>query len=224
MTRSSVIFPAVVFFALGSCNPLIGTPCNSDDRTCATPIATGTTDAHGKATLTMAAFPHTTGFSGYFDISGPGTAPYLYFLSFPLSEPEAELDLLVVTPDHLASWASQISRATQDGGSQPLQLDPSRGTLAVTAGDCLRFGAAGVTLTATGIDEATLLGYDDGVKISNTATETDRSGFAIFFDTPTLTPIDVVAFSKTVNRTSSRVRVFTRSGAISYVQAYPTPQ
>jgi hypothetical protein len=198
--------------------------CDAASVDCANPLATGTTDAKGRVTLSLAAIHLSLGFSGYFEITGGNIAPYLYFLSFPLSEPEAELDLLLATKDRFASIVHDVVRPQPDGGALPFTPDPSRGTVALQGTDCLLFGAPGITFQAkSGTDEATILRYYDGQTLSNTTTSTDRSGLAFFLDVPTGRPIVIDAVPTVLGRRSSTVKVFVRAGWLSLVQAFPTP-
>jgi hypothetical protein len=208
----------------GAVPDLVVKACDRIDTACASPHATGTTDAQGNVTLDLPTFAPAFGFSGFFDISGGDIPPYLYFLSFPLSEPSASLNLIVASQARFAELASQVVRTQPDGGTTPFTPDPTRGTVAITATDCLLFGAGGVAFTAaSGTDSSTLLRYYDGQSASNTATSSDRSGLAFFFDVPAGPQVTIHAVPAAIGRDSSVVTVFVRPGGISYVQAFPSP-
>jgi hypothetical protein len=199
-------------------SPVVGAiakACHREDLTCANPISTGSTDASGKVTLALPDAPAAGyGFQGYFDISSPQQAMvhYLYFLSFPLSEPHAQLAMLVLTPGALDGMVA-VAHVT---------LDPTRGQVAVVAQDCLLTGAPGVSFAADAIDAQTRELYFIASELSTTATATDSSGLAFFFNVPPGS-LTIRATPKAVGTVSSTASLYVQPGALSFVQAIPTP-
>jgi hypothetical protein len=187
--------------------------CQNGDTACASPVTTGTTDANGSVVLVFPSIPaNHYGFAGYLDVTSPQIVPYLFFFSFPLSEPQANINLPVLTPASLANLVSLV------GGP----LDPTRGQVAATASDCFLNPAPDVVFDADGIDAMTEKRYLDGAFLSNTATATDRSGFVFFLNAP-VNAIRLRATPRTLGRVSSGTSVFVRPGTVSYTQASPTP-
>ena len=188
--------------------------CEPGDTACASPLATGTSDANGVVTLALDLAPTPYGFHGYFEISStsPTFVPYLYFLSFPLSEPKAAATLVLLSQSSFQNLVSLVN----------VPIDKDRGTVAVVVTDCLLTGAPDVVVAADGIDGATQERYLDGSFLSNTATATDRSGLVMFLNAP-LGLVSVRATPRSIGRVSSRTSVFVKPGTISLVQANPSP-
>jgi hypothetical protein len=191
---------------------LVVKACNAADSACADVLAAATTNNAGVAQLTLPTLPtYGYGFQGYFDVSSPSgeVFPYLYFLSFPLSEENAVLGLAIpLTADFLS--AMSLVNATPD---------PQRGHIAVVANDCLLVGASGVTVSADGLDGGAF--YSQNGLPNATASATDNSGLVYFFN---LVPGQYIlhATPSDVGRVTSTVRVLVRAGALSVATALPT--
>ena len=187
--------------------------CEVGDGACSSPLASGTTDAKGTVTLPLTVQPSTAyGFQGFLDISSPAIVPYLFFLSFSLSEPHASIELPLLTTAGLANLVSLAG----------VTLDPARGHLAAVANDCLLNGAPNVVVDADGIDATTQRRYLDGSFLSSSATTTDRSGLVFFLNAPP-TAIALRATPRAIDRVSGRASVFVRAGTLSLVQVNPSP-
>ena len=184
-------------------------PCNALDM--------GTTDAQGHVTLHLPdPKPDSGGFWGYFDISStaqpPAIVPYLYFLSYPLSEQHA---IEFVSVESNADFQSQVGVA-----GVPLETT-QHGTLLVGAADCLLLPAYDVTVDAAPIDKLTREVYVVGSAVSTTATSTDHSGLAYFINAP-VGAMTVRVTPNGLGRVSSVTNVLVRAGTISFVEALPT--
>ncbi len=199
----------------GTLNAIAGSTvraCRRDDVSCSSPLATAVADAKGRAALTMAAAG--IGFQGYFEITTPDYTPTLYFLAYPLTEPHGEATVALSKPSTMMSSAALVG----------VTLDPSRGTVAVFARDCFfALGGQDVVVTADGIDDKTAERYFTGNGYSATATQTDGSGFVVFFNAP-ITNVTVHAKPIVTGVESSKVTVFVRAGTTSYIEAFPTPR
>jgi hypothetical protein len=187
--------------------------CTRGDAMCSSPVDTKTTDAGGEATLTIPVPGH-LGFEGYFDLTSPAILHNLYFLGYPLTAPNGQVSVLAVSQSSFTSLVSVLKGVTIDS--------VGRGTVAVAASDCLLLGAPGVSFSATGTDGQTTLAYLQGGILSTTATATDASGLAFYLNAPP-GQFAIDATPQPIGRVSSRVSVFVEPGAISFVQALPTP-
>jgi hypothetical protein len=178
------------------------------DQTCTPSLATTKTDENGNAQFEFDVVnPPALGFYGYFEISGPGLAPELLFLEFPLSEAQSNLLAWTLTTDTLQGYYTRES------------VEPSantRATVWVEATDCHWIFAPGVTVEATGIDAETKETYN-----THGATATDISGFAFFLDAPAPQDITVGVTSPTAGRVATGLTVFTRPGWVSFIVVHP---
>jgi hypothetical protein len=189
--------------------------CNHGDVPCSSPQTTAATDAKGQAHLVLTSPPgEIYGFQGYFDLTSPGQSlvHYLYFLPFPLSEPQAQLQVISLAPSSLQALVSLAH----------ITLDPNRGHVAVSSVDCLLILSSGVTFTAQGTDSQTQQVYYQGGALGTTATSTDQSGLVFFFNVPP-GPVHIEATPLVLGRVSSRVDLVVQAGAISFAEALPTP-
>jgi hypothetical protein len=189
--------------------------CTHGDVPCSSPVASGTTDGKGQAQLVLTSPPSAIyGFQGYLDLTSPtqSLVHYEYFLAFPLSERQAQLGVLSLSPTSLQALVSLAH----------ITLDPSRGQVALSALDCLLIPSSGVTFVAQGTDSQTQEVYYQGGALGTDATSTDGSGLVFFFNVPP-GPVHIEATPKALGRVSSRVDVVVQAGAIAYAQALPTP-
>lgn len=215
--KSEIIRAQIAVSDVSGGSPLQGSvvkACRATDAMCTEPVAMGTTGADGIATLALSRAFTGYGFAAYFEVAAPGYVPFLYFLSFPLSEPNASLTINMTSQTTFAQLTSLVRGFTPD---------PTRGVIVSDANDCHLTPASDVVFTADGIDDKTLVRYIIGHFPSATATATDISGLVFFLDVPALVPLTVHATPKALGRAASNVNLFTRAGAISYVQALPTP-
>ncbi len=185
---------------------------------CSPPIDTGTSDANGTVHLTdttSATNGQGYGLNGYLDVSGPNVYPALVYWGFPLSEGDA----LFGTPIPLFP-ADQWTTFTQG----TISVDPTRGTIAAAALDCLGDQATGVSFSATGVgfDQETSVRYLQGTSISPTATHTDHAGIGFVFNVPTGS-VDVTATPVGLGQVYSMNTVQVRQGTLTEVGMSPTP-
>ncbi len=189
------------------------TACGLSDRSCATPVGEGTSDAAGQVTLALPAQTNLRlGFQGYFDVKAPGDVEELFFLTSPLTVAHARIALTLL---------SQVG-FTDQTSSVGVTLDPTRGQIAVEAVDCLFTPASDVVFTAQGTDAQSKLVYLAGGSFLASATSTDITGFAFLLNVPVGT-VTLEATPKSLGSVSSKVNVFTRAGVLTSVLALPTP-
>jgi hypothetical protein len=190
--------------------------CDAADPACSQVVADGTSNENSQVTLPLPPLPpHAFGFQGYFDVESPTglTVPYLYFLSFPLSEANAQLTLPVPYAVDLQQSMALVN----------VSADPQRGHIAVIAEDCILINAPDVTVAADGIDSETSEYYFSLGQPSASATSTDVTGVVYFYNVaPGQYSVHVIP--KDLGRASSNVRVLVRKGALTLVSAIPTPQ
>jgi hypothetical protein len=187
--------------------------CNVGDC----PLTSGTTNDQGTVVLSAPVrigFGYEWGFSGYFQFQGATIYPEIYFLAFPLTETHARLSVPVSDRNTFES----VSRLAG------IALDPTRGHMIVQAEDCNLLPAPGVILSAQGTDGQTQVRYVSGLLLSATATSTDGTGVAFFFNVPTDASISIEAAPIALGRRpSSHATLFTKPGTISLVTLIPTP-
>jgi len=190
--------------------------CEAGEDPCSS-LATGTTDAQGSVTLQLPDLaPDSVGFDGYFEITStaqpPSIVPFLYFLSYPLSEAHATLQVGVQSSANLQSLVALVG----------VTLDMTHGIIAVSATDCLLLPSPGVTIAADPTDSETRLIYVANGVLSATATSTDLSGGAFFLNA-SAQMVSVAVTPIGLGRVSSQTSLFVRAGAISFIEALPTP-
>jgi hypothetical protein len=188
--------------------------CTHGDDPCTAPLANTTTTQQGGAEMKLSTPTGPYGFQGYFDVTSPTQllVHHQYFLSFPLSEPQAQLQLIALSPAALQTLVSVAH----------VQLDPTRGIIAVAAEDCLLINSPGVTATAQGIDSKTQRFYYQGGALGANATATDGSGLIFFFNVPP-GPVHIDVTPQALGRVSSSVDVIAQPNVLTVVQGLPTP-
>ena len=100
------------------------------------------------------------------------------------------------------------------------------GHVAVGAVDCLISNASDVVVTATtgsGVDLSAQRYYLAGGALSKTATATDLTGYAFFFNVPPGS-VTITATPRALGRVSSTQIINVRANTVSSVVALPTPQ
>jgi hypothetical protein len=147
--------------------------CDEHDCTgCEFPVDVATTDAQGMATL---ALPLDAGtFTGCLFLRGPGFPDSVMYLGRPVGRIERRFAINLPTTDVLGLLPSLTG----------VQIDPDRGTIVINAADCLLDGASGLSLSFVTGGAGAVPYYLQGSKVSTTATATDGSGVAGFFDVP----------------------------------------
>lgn len=140
--------------------------CGHGDVPCDHPFSSGTTDALGVVPLT---FPTgTTGFDGYFELTGGSVMPTRVFAVPPEVVSAAMTTVLAVTQQEFNLLAA-IARVTPD---------PARGHLATVLEDCDEHAAAGLALTVAPSPPDATPFYIAGVVPNTHADHTDATGIA----------------------------------------------
>lgn len=190
-------------------------PCGRLDPNCTMPL-TGevATDALGSARLvvsTVAATSDIPGFSGYFDISGEGRIPNLFFVVPPVVA-DHEANFPVPAPEQAAAFTAILGQA---------QL-PDRSTVIVIAKNCLSAPTPGLTLRVLEGDNDTRAYYAEGVAPSPSATQTSASGIVFILNVkPGNATLSATLVS--TGQEVARSSVLTRSGGVTTVELEPTP-
>lgn len=130
--------------------------CDDSDTTCATPQATGTTDASGTVALTVTL--GSTPFVGYFDVSGQNTNPDGGAAADPV------LPMLVYFPPVTGSASATLigvrkSDADTIAFATSVTLDPTRGQVIGNVADCGNVNASGAVTAASNADSSTVNMY-----------------------------------------------------------------
>jgi hypothetical protein len=137
--------------------------CGQVDLDCRAPLATATTDDAGTFSMTVPS--GASGFNGYIDLSGASVYPALYYFLPPLIVGgfRGRLRLPAVSTIDLLVKAMMVD------------LDPSRGHLALVPWDCTLSPAPGVSFQVASADSASTPYYFRQGAPSKTATETDAA-------------------------------------------------
>ncbi len=134
--------------------------CARTDLDCTAPLGTATTDANGTFTLTVPPGPN--GFDGYVDLSGGTLYPTLYYFLPPVIVGGSRGKLRLPSSDTITALA---------GGVQ-VELDPTRGHLAMVPWDCTMSPAAGVSISIDAADDQSTVFYFQNGLPSRAVTQT----------------------------------------------------
>lgn len=214
---------SVTFVDFSSEEPFEGAAvkaCGKLDFTCASPLATGTTDATGLVSLTVST--GLSGFDGYLDVTGgkvggTGAAAFptiWYPVPFVIANGwRGRTEILA--PDEFAA----ITTAT--GAT----LDPTRGHIALNAGDCAFSPAAGVSFALPSADSKTVSYYLVGGVPATTANATDQSGIGAFINVPTPATATLAVVSATSGQDQGKsmgsLTFIVRRGTLSTTSLFP---
>jgi hypothetical protein len=186
--------------------------CSQGDALCKPPLSTGTANDAGVVTLPNVGTSAFLGFNGYFEMTVPSFVPNDFYLSFPLSQANAQLTL---------SLMSQTTFANALAGAN-LTHTPGLGTVWVQVLDCLLLPAPDVVVKADGLSPTSVIYYMNSSP-SLTATSTDPSGFAFFYNV-TPGPLTLRAVPNDTGIESSMATVVVQPDAMSVVWLLPTAQ
>ncbi|HEX4339682.1 MAG TPA: hypothetical protein VH062_27430 [Polyangiaceae bacterium] len=121
--------------------------CSLSDLDCTSPLATTTTDDNGHLELTVPS--GATGFNGFIDLSGSTLYPTLYYFLPPLIVGGDRGRLRLPSADTIKLLASSIK----------VDLDPTRGSLALVPWDCTLSPAPGVSFVIDSAGPGSLTYY-----------------------------------------------------------------
>jgi hypothetical protein len=187
--------------------------CGATDETCVSPVATGITGPDGTVdlvqTVDAGAVLVTEGYIELSGGSGGGILPEVFFWSYPLVGPVANLFATTITP----TGADDIYRGVG------LTRDPALAGVFVVGYDCRQITASGLTYTLSTPGDFPAY-YADGAVFASGLLSTDSSGGAVFLDVPpgNATVTATIAGSTTSIGHSS---FFFRAGALTEVWALP---
>jgi len=177
--------------------------CRERDQACASPWASGKTDAQGYVKFRI---PEPT-YNGYFEFQGAGIVPSLYFWG------EVRRDL--------APWINVINQDVLD--LLTLNITPPKpgfGHFIITALNCRGITAPGVSYELSPRNEAVGAYLSMGLP-SKDAPYTDGSGFGGFINVTANTGIKVSATVQPFGTQYPGITAFTRPGWVAYVQVLP---
>jgi hypothetical protein len=188
--------------------------CDVQNPAVCNPFDQATTDDYGTATLTLLQDPGLPATPSYFEYSAPNILTELIYQGFPFSERVATFGgVAVLDAPGLDALAAQAG----------VTIDQTRGVLSMTTGDCDGVPAPGVSFTATGIDEKSMLVYYSNGEFTAQAHETDAHGQGVYLNVPPGT-VTVTAFPKSLQgKPSGQVTVSVRAGALTFAFADPQP-
>jgi hypothetical protein len=194
--------------------------CNALDAQCDPYIASGRTDDAGSLTLwdtTPHVANHGLGLNGYLSVNpggalSGGSAPYpthIYW-GFPLVE------------NHGLIAENIFVLSFNDWNHLPLQIDPTKGTISVTALDCFGNQAPRVAFALCGsIQKPRYVTNLSPLEVSNEPGPDVK--VAIFLNVPS-GQVDVAAFPQNLSGPpSGRVTVYVTPGTLTEVIVQPTP-
>jgi hypothetical protein len=183
--------------------------CAPNDGPCASPASTGTSDDAGVVALGNLAPGLVFGFQGYFQMTAPSYVPNLYYLSFPLSQPNAQIAVSMMSQAVFASALAGVNITPIAG----------RGTVWAQVEDCLLLPAKDVVVKADGHPPSDVIYYENS-NPSLTATSTDPSGWAFLYNVVP-GPLTLRAISNDTGIESSKLTVNVRANAMSVVTLLP---
>jgi len=201
------------FTVPGTATPVPGVSvkaCSAGGDTCSPTLSTGTGNDAGIVALPNLGSSAFLGFSGYFEMTAPAYVPSSFYLSFPLSQANAQLGLGLMTQATLADALAEVGIVRVAG----------TGIVWVQVLDCLLLPAPLVVVTADGLPEASAVYYSNSSP-SLTAPSTDPSGYAFFYNVAP-GPLTLRATPNDTGIESSTTTVYVQPDAMSAVWLLPT--
>lgn len=188
--------------------------CEPTDNECKTPVSSGVTDANGVVKLDIPSSPWFS--DAYLEITGPNVEPTRNYLRSPVGR--AIFDRGTLTQRLLDS-----ATASAFAGILGAKSDPATtGLAAIIALSCGGVGVAGMTISSSGADAATITGYVDGVAPSPTTKMTDPSGLGGFADHPP-GPTTFTVSDAATGATMGSADVYIRAGFFTTISVTPSP-
>ncbi len=193
--------------------------CRQSDPGCTGPLMTGQTDVTGYVQLPL---PSERGIASlgtdvFVQFTSPSIVPTLSYLGYPVTEPQASVGepyVLVATPDEVTMAFGE-------------PVDTTRGAVQFVVADCDFVAAAGARVSIDSKDTLIRPFYYQSGAASFTATTTDNVGASAgsggFLHVPP-GEVTLTATPHGLPKPSSTAHVLVRSGAITIVFMYPTPQ
>jgi hypothetical protein len=201
------------FTMLGTNLPVPGISakaCSQGDAKCTPLLSAGTGNDAGVVTLANVGSSPFLGFSGYFEMTAPSYVPTSFYLSFPLSQANAQLAVPMMSQ---ATFANAL-------GAVGLTHTAGLGTVWVQVMDCLLLPAPDVVVKADGLPQTSVTYYTNSSP-SPTAKSTDPSGFAFFYNVAP-GPLTLRAVSNDTGIESSNATVGVQADVMSLVWLLPT--
>jgi len=135
--------------------------CARTDLDCTSPVDTGMTDTNGTFMLTVPPGPN--GFDGYIDLSGSNLYPTLYYFLPPVIVGGNRGKLRLPSSDTITLLAKGIG----------VDLDPTRGHLAMVPWDCTMSPAPGISISIDAANDGSTTFYFQNNLPSHAVTQTD---------------------------------------------------
>jgi hypothetical protein len=192
--------------------------CRFLDPTCGAPLTSGRSDSAGTVALpvTSSGF-NTLAADSFAQVTSSSIVPTLYFLGYPVSEPQAPIAqpyVLTVSPNAIPTFFA------------PETWDMTLGWVQFGVFDCYGLGAAGAKVTIDSTDPRIRPFYfqtlGSSLVPSFTATSTDKSGYGGFLNVPPGT-VTLTADPMGLGKPSSHAHVLVRPGTFSQYFMFPTP-
>ena len=186
--------------------------CDPKDYGCKASYTQETTNDAGIVSLEFANVLNlgTSGLNGYLQLESPDIRTTLWYWGFPLAGDAPGL--------FTGTFVSTPAEFQENNAIANVTPDPSRGTVAAIAFDCVGYLAPGVQVTLTGADALTQA-FDTTGKA---ATATDQSGTLFFTNVPA-GEVVLTAIPPAIGRPSSTVSATVRAGTTTTVFAWPSP-
>lgn len=191
--------------------------CDDDDAACAEPTTTATSNASGKANITVPSCNH--GVDGYLEISSETILTTLY-------HPVRYVDTQLYSGSMFNPiYPSLFSQSTVDliSSLAGVQVDASRSVVFLSTRDCEEKGLGGAEVTVSNADAQTKVVYIQGGMPSTSLTETAYGDFsAVIFNVPA--DQDLVHVVATYDGAQfSSIPVHVRPGVVTTLDVVPTP-
>lgn len=189
--------------------------CPKDDIACTAPFVSTVTNANGATRITVPA-------------NGGGGTSYRGFIE--LSRDDYVTNLLwfdppVTTTTTLRVNATSKALLASISATSGVTVDPTRGFLALSAYDCSRFRAPGISFRVSSADAATRTGYlrgqvAGGPSLDFGATTTTDDGSAVLVNVPA-GPTTITAHVDALCRDLTSTSVVVRANAATSIELWP---
>jgi hypothetical protein len=187
-----------------ACSETLALPCQPEGDA-------ATTDEGGVATVQVAApiAPPHYGSTGFLQLNGPGIDE-IYYWVFHLSEPTVRMSIPVVSRAEVQTIAAVLN----------VQMDPGRGTVGFSVGDCFLESSPGAQVSITPSDPETRVFYLSNGLPTLDASATDITGLGGAFNVPP-GPITITAKPLGLDAASTVFQALVAEGGVTAFSLTP---
>lgn len=184
--------------------------CSAVDITCATPLASASTDAMGLLSFTLT--PSGAGFGGYFQLSGTSVHPsLLYAVDPPIVDDGAVIAAFAFTDEDFTALGSQTSTT----------IDPTRGAVLASIVGCDGAPGNAVSFSVSNADASSKSFYVAKGTATTAQSMTDPLGVGGVLNVPASGGVVVTATIGKGATTVAQQQVMVRAGMLTIVKLSP---